>query len=241
MTAWPYHRCCTRPARRSTAPCGRPTARTAPATTPSPSPGQPVRSVTERRQPASTVRTAPRQQVRERSERHRQQVAASVVCRSTDSVAPKGDSMQPNSVPLLINGADDDSGTFTGLASVVDNLDHDGDIVRHAFSKSPGSGTRRYRWSGCIRLMTHAAMSVMSSSPPRPTTVGRSRAGLISTPSSASRPTETPRAAECQVCASATRSATPPRPAAGTELTDLELIEVLIVARGANDRGSGRT
>ena len=92
------------------------------------------------------------------------------------------------------------SSTFTGLASVFDNLDHDGDIVRRgAFSKSLDSGTRRYRWSGCTRLMTHAAMSVMSSRPPRPTTVWRSRAGLISTPSSASRPTETPRAAECQV------------------------------------------
>jgi len=32
------------------------------------------------------------------------------------------------------------------------------------------------------------------------------------------------------------RSATPPRPAAGNELTDLELIEVSIVAWGANDR-----
>ena len=41
--------------------------------------------------------------------RHRQQVAASVVCRTSDSVAPKGDSMQRKSVPLLIKGADDDS------------------------------------------------------------------------------------------------------------------------------------
>jgi hypothetical protein len=31
--------------------------------------------------------------------------------------------------PLLIKSADDDSGTVTGLASVFDNLDHDGDIV----------------------------------------------------------------------------------------------------------------
>ena len=47
--------------------------------------------------------------------------------------------MQHKSVPLLIKGADDDSGTFTGLASVFDNLDHDGDIVRRgAFSKSLG-------------------------------------------------------------------------------------------------------
>ena len=38
--------------------------------------------------------------------------------------------MQRKSVPLLIKSADDDSDTFTGLASVFDNLDHDGDIVR---------------------------------------------------------------------------------------------------------------
>ena len=63
--------------------------------------------------------------------------------------------MQHKSVELLINGADDDSGTFTGLASVFGNLDHDGDIVRRgASSKSLASGTRRYRWSGCTRLMT---------------------------------------------------------------------------------------
>ena len=31
--------------------------------------------------------------------------------------------MQHKSIPLLIKSADDDSGTFTGLASVVDNLD----------------------------------------------------------------------------------------------------------------------
>ena len=38
--------------------------------------------------------------------------------------------MQHKSVSLLIKSADDASGTFTGLASVFDNLDHDGDIVR---------------------------------------------------------------------------------------------------------------
>ena len=52
--------------------------------------------------------------------------------------------MQHKSAPPLIKGADDDLGTFTGLASVVDNLDHVGDIVRRgAFSKSLGSGTHR--------------------------------------------------------------------------------------------------
>ena len=58
--------------------------------------------------------------------------------------------MQHKSVPPLIKGTDDDLGTFTGLASVLDNLDHEGDIVRQgAFSKSFGSGTHLYRWSGC--------------------------------------------------------------------------------------------
>ena len=86
------------------------------------------------------------------------------VVETSDSVVPKGQSMQRKSAPLLIKGADDDSGTFTGLASVFDNLDHDGDIVRRgAFSKSLGSSTRRYHWCGCTRLMTHATMSVMSS------------------------------------------------------------------------------
>ena len=74
---------------------------------------------------------------------------------------------------------------FESLASRLRPFTNtDGDIVRRgAFSKSLGSGTRRYRWSGCTRLMTHAAMSVMSSRPARPTTVWRSSAGLISTPS----------------------------------------------------------
>ena len=96
------------------------------------------------------------------------------VCRSSDSVAPKGDSMRHKSVPLLIKSADDDSGAFTGLASVFDNLDHDGDIVRRgACSKSLGRHTPIPPvWMQ--RLMTHAAMSVMSSRPPRPTTVWRS-------------------------------------------------------------------
>ena len=50
--------------------------------------------------------------------------------------------MQRKSIPLLIKNADDDSDTLTGLASVFDNLDHDGDIVRRgAFSKSLGSGS----------------------------------------------------------------------------------------------------
>ena len=54
--------------------------------------------------------------------------------------------MQHKSVPLVIKSADDQGATFTGLASVFDNVDYDGDVFRRgAFSKSLGSGTRRYR------------------------------------------------------------------------------------------------
>ena len=52
--------------------------------------------------------------------------------------------MERKSVALTIKSADDETGTFTGLASVFGNLDAHGDIVRRgAFSKSLGSGTRR--------------------------------------------------------------------------------------------------
>lgn len=49
--------------------------------------------------------------------------------------------MHRKSVPLAIKSADDTTGTFTGLASVFDNLDAHGDIVhRGAFTKSLAGG-----------------------------------------------------------------------------------------------------
>ena len=49
---------------------------------------------------------------------------------------------QHKSVPLLIKSADDQGGTFVGLASVFDNVDHHGDIVgRGTFAKSLSSGS----------------------------------------------------------------------------------------------------
>ena len=118
--------------------------------------------------------------------RHRQHVAASAACRSSDSVALKGNPRPHNSVPLLSMGAGDDLGTFHRFGLGLRQLDHDGDLVRRdGFSKSLGSGTHRYRWCECTRQMTHAALSVKSSRPPRPATVWRSRAGLIATASSA--------------------------------------------------------
>ena len=61
----------------------------------------------------------------------------SVAARAGQVSAP-----QHKSVPLLIKSADDQGGTFVGLASVFDNVDHHGDIVRRgAFAKSLSSGS----------------------------------------------------------------------------------------------------
>ena len=121
-------------------------------------------------------------------------------CRCLPFHCPERGPCGTKSVAPQIKSADDQTGTFTGLASVLDNVDYDGDIVRRgAFSKSLGSGTPiPLIWLHKADDLL-ATTSAMSSRPARPTTVWRSRAGLISTPSSASRPTETPRAAECQV------------------------------------------
>jgi phage head maturation protease len=61
--------------------------------------------------------------------------------------------MQHKSVPPLIKSADDYSGTFTGLASVFDNLDHDGDIIRPG-ALSKWIAAHRSRSSRCTRQMT---------------------------------------------------------------------------------------
>ena len=104
--------------------------------------------------------------------------------------------MERKSVALQIKSADDQTGTFTGLASVFDNVDYDGDIVRRgAFSKSVGSGTPiPLIWS--TRLMTLATTSVMSSRPQRPTRGWRSRGVSTSVPNTAWPRIETSRAAE---------------------------------------------
>ena len=50
--------------------------------------------------------------------------------------------MYDKSIPLTIKSADDGTGEFTGYASVFDNIDSHGDIVRRgAFAKSIASDT----------------------------------------------------------------------------------------------------
>ena len=83
-------------------------------------------------------------------------------------------------------------------------------------------------------------MLAMSSRHTRQPEAWRSRASSTSTPESgksAYRNTKGRRVSG-RCIGYAIRNST--KTAAGHELTDLELIEVPIVARGANDRGSGR-
>jgi HK97 family phage prohead protease len=139
-------------------------------------------------------------------------------------------------VPLTIKSADDESGTFTGLASVFDNLDHHGDIVRRgAFSKSLAAGTpvpllwmhkaddpRNYVGDIVKAVETDEGLEV----------VGKfdldSEFGQ-----SAYKNTKGRRVSGLSI-GYAIRSAV--KTAEGNELRDVELIEVSIVARGANDR-----
>ena len=58
-------------------------------------------------------------------------IVLSIAARAGQVSAP-----QHKSVPLLIKSADDQGGTFVGLASVFDNVDHHGDIVVVAHSPS---------------------------------------------------------------------------------------------------------
>ena len=78
---------------------------------------------------------------------------------------------------------------------MFDSIDAHGDIIRRgAFAKQ----WARSRSCECPRAMIHVTSSVMSSGHATRMRVLPSPGNLTSTPSSASRPTETPRAAECQ-------------------------------------------
>lgn len=144
--------------------------------------------------------------------------------------------MLHKSVSLTIKSADDDTGTFTGLASVFDNLDAHGDIVRPgAFAKSLESG------QAIPLLWEH------QSSDPRAyvgdvvtaveTDEGLAITGKFDLDSefgkSAYRNVKGRRVSGLSI-GYAIRNST--KTAAGNELTDLELVEVSVVARGANDR-----
>lgn len=144
--------------------------------------------------------------------------------------------MLHKSVSLTIKSADDDTGTFTGLASVFDNLDAHGDIVRPgAFAKSLESG------QPIPLLWEHQASDPRAYVGDVVTAVetdeGLAITGRFDLDSefgkSAYRNVKGRRVSGLSI-GYAIRDST--KTAAGNELTDLELVEVSVVARGANDR-----
>ncbi|SKD91907.1 HK97 family phage prohead protease [Mycobacteroides abscessus subsp. abscessus] len=144
--------------------------------------------------------------------------------------------MNRKSVPLSIKASDDATGTFTGLASVFDNLDYHGDIVRRgAFTKSLASGQaipllwehkaddpRNYVGDITAAVETNDGLQVTG------------KFDLSSEHGAAAYRNVKGRRVSGLSIGYAIRNAT--KTAAGNELTDLELIEVSVVARGANDR-----
>ena len=144
--------------------------------------------------------------------------------------------MQRKSVALSIKTADDEAGTFTGLASVFDNLDAHGDIVRRgAFAKFIATGQPiPLIWEHKADDPRNYVGDVIEATE---TAEGLAIVGKFD------RSTEHGRAAYANVkgrrvgglsIGYLVRNQT--KTAAGNELTDLDLIEVSVVARGANDR-----
>lgn len=142
--------------------------------------------------------------------------------------------MQHKAVPLSIKSVDDDAGTFTGLASVFDNLDYAGDIVRRgAFAKSLAGGAPipllwmhksddPRNWVGDVvsAVETDEGLQIVG------------KFDLSSEHGQASYRNVKGRRVAGLSIGYAIRSAV--KTAEGNELRDLELVEVSIVARGAN-------
>jgi HK97 family phage prohead protease/HK97 family phage major capsid protein len=142
--------------------------------------------------------------------------------------------MQHKSVALSIKSVDDDAGTFTGLASVFDNVDYHGDIVRRgAFTKSLAAGSPipllwmhksddPRNWVGDVvsAVETDEGLQIVG------------KFDLSSEHGRASHRNVKGRRISGLSIGYAIRSAV--KTAEGNELRDIELVEVSIVARGAN-------
>lgn len=145
--------------------------------------------------------------------------------------------MNHKSVPLAIKSTDDATGMFTGLASVFDNLDAHGDIVRRgAFAKSLAAGQPvplQWEHGGGSDPRNYVGDVVQAAE----TAEGLQIIGKFDLDTehgaAAYRNVKGRRVSGLSI-GYAIRNST--KTAAGNELTDLELIEVSVVARGANDR-----
>lgn len=143
--------------------------------------------------------------------------------------------MNHKTVRMSVKSAGDD-GTFVGLASVFDNLDAHGDIVRRgAFTKSLDAGqTIPLLWEHKSDDPRNYVGDVVAAAE---TAEGLQIHGKFDLDTefgrSAYRNVKGRRVSGLSI-GYAVRNAT--KTAAGNELTDLELVEVSVVARGANDR-----
>lgn len=142
--------------------------------------------------------------------------------------------MQRKSVALSIKTADDQTGTFTGLASVFDNLDSHGDIVRRgAFIKSLGSGQPiPLLWEHKADDPRNYVGDVIEATETAEGLQIRGKFDLGTEHGQAAYRNVKGRRVGGLSIGYHVRNQT--KTAAGNELTDLDLVEVSVVARGAN-------
>lgn len=144
--------------------------------------------------------------------------------------------MYDKSIPLTIKSADDGTGEFTGYASVFDNVDAHGDIVRRgAFAKSIASDTPvPLLWEhGAADPRNYVGDVVKAAE----TADGLEITGKFDLNSEFGKAAyRNVKGRRVQGLSIGYRVGKSVKTAAGNELLDLDLIEVSIVARGANAR-----
>jgi HK97 family phage prohead protease/HK97 family phage major capsid protein len=144
--------------------------------------------------------------------------------------------MQRKSVTLSIKSVDDEAGTFTGLASVFDNLDAHGDIVRcGAFAKSLTAGQPvPLIWEHKADDPRNYVGDVIDAAETAEGLAITGKFDLTTEHGQAAYRNVKGRRVGGLSIGYHVRNQT--KTAAGNELTDLDLVEISIVARGANDR-----
>lgn len=142
--------------------------------------------------------------------------------------------MQRRSVALSIKAADDQTGTFTGLASVFDNLDAHGDIVRRgAFTKTIAAGQPiPLLWEHKADDPRNYVGDVIEATETAEGLQIRGKFDLETEHGQAAYRNVKGRRVGGLSIGYHVRNQT--KTAAGNELTDLDLVEVSVVSRGAN-------
>jgi HK97 family phage prohead protease len=144
--------------------------------------------------------------------------------------------VQRKSVNWRIKSTDDDSGTFVGLASVFDNVDAHGDIVRRgAFTKSIAAGQPiPLLWEHKADDPRNYVGDVIGAAETAEGLEITGRFDLDTEHGAAAYRNVKGRRVSGLSIGYSIRNST--KTAAGHELTDLDLVEISVVARGANDR-----